>query len=154
MIKLTFSKGDMLQKMDRKYIYVHACNSKGVWGRGIALQFKKKFPVAYLKYRDFCLNKNTKVGDSVIVEENGFKIGCLLTSVGYGEYTSSPKEIIVNTYYSIIDLIDQIEEDSIYIQSNVFNSGLFNVPWKHTQKVIEKIGLKTNKEIYWNVWDL
>ena len=154
MIKFEFRKGDMLRHMNTKDVFVHACNCKGVWGRGIAKQFKQDFPEAFQQYKSFCSYPDTQPGDAFIVEERGFKIGCLLTSRGYGQYTDDPKKIIVNTHRAVKDLLDQIKTPEVHIQSNVFNSGLFGVPWKHTQKVLERIGLTTQRDIYWTVWDL
>lgn len=31
--------------------YAHGCNCAGAMGKGIALQFKKRFPQMYLQYR-------------------------------------------------------------------------------------------------------
>jgi ADP-ribose 1''-phosphate phosphatase len=154
MLKLYFKKGDLLKNMNTKDVFVHACNSKGSWGAGIALQFKMQFPEAYKQYNSYCFQKDTQVGDAFIAHERGYKIGCLLTSSGYGKFTDPPKKIIVNTYYAVKDLLDQIEGEDIYIHSNVFNSGLFNVHWNFTQKVLEKIGFETERNIYWTVWDL
>ena len=144
----------MLKNRNTEDIFVHACNSKGVWGSGIAKQFKNQFKQAYIQYHSFCMNPDTRPGDACIVEENDYKIGCLITSNGYGKYTDEPKKIIVNTHRAVKDLLDLIETPEVHIQSNVFNSGLFGVPWKHTQKVLERIGLTTQRDIYWTVWDL
>lgn len=154
MIKFEFRKGDMLKNMNTEDIFVHACNCKGVWGRGIAKQFKSEFSDAFEQYRNFCMMPDTRPGDACIVEERGYQIGCLITSNGYGKLTDDPKKIIVNTHRAVIDLLDQIKTSEVRIQSNVFNSGLFGVPWKHTQKVLERIGLTTQRDIYWTVWDL
>ncbi|MCJ1230561.1 ADP-ribose 1''-phosphate phosphatase [Toensbergia leucococca] len=37
-------------------ILIHACNTKGVWGSGVALEFKNRYPAAYASYRTHCLN--------------------------------------------------------------------------------------------------
>ncbi|DAA74171.1 TPA_exp: hypothetical protein A8136_3669 [Trichophyton benhamiae CBS 112371] len=35
---------------------IHACNCQGSWGKGIALEFKNRYPAAYQIYRSYCLD--------------------------------------------------------------------------------------------------
>ncbi|KAJ5682946.1 hypothetical protein N7462_006111 [Penicillium macrosclerotiorum] len=35
---------------------IHACNTQGAWGAGIAKAFKQKYPAAFRYYRDHCLD--------------------------------------------------------------------------------------------------
>ena len=43
--------------------YAHGCNCAGAMGKGIALQFKKRFPQMYLQYRKKCLQNQFHPGD-------------------------------------------------------------------------------------------
>lgn len=45
-------KGDLFSS-DAE-ILAHGCNTKGVWGAGIATLFLKKFPHAYYPYQEYC----------------------------------------------------------------------------------------------------
>lgn len=42
--------------------YAHGCNCAGAMGKGIALQFRKKFPLMYEQYKTLCKNGDFKVG--------------------------------------------------------------------------------------------
>ena len=43
--------------------YAHGCNCVGAMGKGIALQFKAKFPEMYEQYKALCKDNKYKVGD-------------------------------------------------------------------------------------------
>ena len=43
--------------------YAHGCNCAGAMGKGIALQFKRKFHKMYLQYNSMCISGNFKPGD-------------------------------------------------------------------------------------------
>lgn len=68
-------KGDVLNVVDG--IIVHGCNCKGMFGAGIALQIKRRFPYAYAAYKQ-------------IEVEDGLSMGCL----SYAEV--APGKFIVN----------------------------------------------------------
>ena len=53
---------------------VNPVNCVGVMGRGLALQFKNKFPNMYNDYVEKCRNNLVKIGIPYIFEENGVKI--------------------------------------------------------------------------------
>lgn len=150
MITFEYKKGDMLKKMDNGSIFVHAVNGKGRWGSGIAKSLHTKFVGAYAQYA----SKVNKVGMGYIVEDKGFKIGCLVTSKGYGAYKDSPKQITVATYKAVKSLLESITDETITIESPKINSGLFETPWQWTKKAITKACNESTKTIKWVVWEL
>ncbi|CEN62564.1 hypothetical protein BJX68DRAFT_227845 [Aspergillus pseudodeflectus] len=118
---------------------IHACNCKGSWGAGIALEFKKRYPAAFRVYKSFCddFQKNPhyltttqpSVGDvqvqlpeghTLIIppqpedyeKSSGKKhwIICLFTSYGLGGTLSSPAEVLRNTETALADLKTQLHE--------------------------------------------
>ena len=46
--------------------YAHGCNCSGAMGKGIALQFKNKFPKMYLEYKKLCKEGQFLLGDVFI----------------------------------------------------------------------------------------
>lgn len=52
-------KGDLFLSTDLDAIS-HACNTLGVFGKGIALAFKAKFPLMYSQYNLVCRNNSDK----------------------------------------------------------------------------------------------
>jgi O-acetyl-ADP-ribose deacetylase (regulator of RNase III) len=43
--------------------YTHGCNCSGAMGKGIALQFRTKFPEMYREYKQLCGEGKFKLGD-------------------------------------------------------------------------------------------
>lgn len=62
---ITFKKGDLLSS-DAQAL-VNTVNTVGVMGKGIALQFKNRFPNNYKVYRDACKNGSFKTGQVLVV---------------------------------------------------------------------------------------
>ena len=62
-----YTKGDLL-KSDAQAL-VNTVNTVGVMGKGIALQFKERYPVNYTLYRDACKAKKVRVGEMFITTE-------------------------------------------------------------------------------------
>lgn len=48
---------------------VNTVNTVGVMGKGIALQFKKKYPHNYKIYKDACKSNTFKTGQVLVVKE-------------------------------------------------------------------------------------
>lgn len=55
------AEGDIF-KINRVSNFAHGCNCAGVMGKGIALQFKSRFPQMYEQYKLLCKNKEFTVG--------------------------------------------------------------------------------------------
>lgn len=49
---------------------VNTVNTVGVMGKGLALQFKERYPLNYRLYRDACKKGNVVIGQMFITEEN------------------------------------------------------------------------------------
>ena len=49
---------------------VNPVNTVGIMGKGLALEFKKKFPNNFIKYQKFCKNNSVDIGKLLIVKEN------------------------------------------------------------------------------------
>jgi len=140
-------------------IIVHACNCIGVWGGGIAKVFKDKFPMSYFEYKahcidNYCIEAKSKIlGKSLLLNENDRFIGCLFTSYGFGENADSIEDIIEASEFALHDLCKKaISKNLLNIYSNKFNSGLFNVPWEETEKILIDV-LEKYPQINWTVCD-
>lgn len=123
-------------------VLVHSCNCKGKWGAGIAVQFKKRFPQTYSAYASLCHNYGkTLLGTCLLSEENGFKVACLFTSSGYGDELDDEISILSNTLKSLADLEEQLPGYPHKYPQNIcmpkINSGLFNIPWEKTERVVK-----------------
>lgn len=60
---------------------VNTVNTVGVMGKGIALQFKNRFPNNFKQYVDACKNKELNIGQLLITEEKSLLLGKKLLSI-------------------------------------------------------------------------
>ncbi|KAM0794507.1 hypothetical protein BDR22DRAFT_776623, partial [Usnea florida] len=144
-----------------------ACNARGVWGTGVALAFKQKYPDAYRTYNAHCLrpppgskptmkqHQANLVGTTLLIppstntanqrqaSKTPHYIACLFTSLDYGKRVSPPQEILDNTKNALEDLARQIAEiresgQELGVCHAVrINSGKFGVEWQKTKAVLE-----------------
>lgn len=145
---IEYQNGDLFTAPQNS-ILVHACNAKGVWGSGIAKEFKKRFPIAFEQYKQYCKTTEIKivVGSCKLIFDESNYIGCLITSNGYGKFVDTPEQILKSTAKAFEHLLSQIDE-SIEIHMPLINSGLFAVPWKSTEEILNTI-LQTRKCTVW-----
>lgn len=134
-------------------VLVHACNSKGVWGSGIAKDMKTRFPKAFENYNNECL-LYPMIAEFDFTMENEYKIASIITSKSYGNDVDSKDEILVNTSIALNELCRYLDDndDNDLIYSNKFNSGLFKVPWEETEKIL-KI-LVDRYHLIWTICEL
>lgn len=131
-------------------ILVHACNALGIWGHGIAVEFKNRFPEAHYKHVEFCTqfrySPERILGLAQFILPSSdcpYGIGNLIVSKGFSATKSSPKEILEYTSSALRDLCLKIvyTDYSKYgqwpVYSNKFNSGLFGVPWEESEKILK-----------------
>jgi ADP-ribose 1''-phosphate phosphatase len=150
---LIYKQGDLF-KAEGNVIFTHACNCQGRWGRGIALQFKERYPQAYEVYQDVCQNKDVNpLGRSLVIKDgDDLPISCLFTSSHYSP-PDSPEEIAANTLTSALELIKQVPMyySGYEIHSPKINAGLFKVPWAKTENVI--LEALQDTDVTWVVWE-
>lgn len=114
-----------------------SCNTQGDWGAGIALEFKRRFPNSFKEQYNFCKSRNGHeiLGNSMVHDEDGYRIASLFTSTGYGRHKSPEDVILCNTLRSIQSLTRDTLIKDIWIPK--INSGLFGVSWKKTEIVLK-----------------
>jgi len=116
--KLTYVTGDIFAAPPNT-ILIHACNTIGSWGAGIALAFRSKYPDAFEVYKAHCKahSNDELIGTCLVIQEkplaeggNGHDIACLFTSKAYGRRKDSPEEILGATRGAVKDLLSQNSE--------------------------------------------
>jgi hypothetical protein len=85
------------------------------------------------------------------IEESGrYWIGCLFTSIQYGQKKDKPEVILENTRHALLSLRQKILEvqkqipglkltDKLYTVR--INALAFNVPWQDTRRLLEQSGM-------------
>lgn len=137
-----YKKMSLFDAPEGSYL-VHACNSQGVWGSGIATKFKEKFPHSYAVYHRACQgNSKFALGKSWSIHDVDYTVTCLIVSEGYGMNKSSEEDILMYTemaLHSLLKYVTEWEKKTNAVYSNRFNSGFFAVPWHKTEKVLKKV---------------
>lgn len=149
-MSIVYKKGSLFSA-PKGSILVHAVSTKSVWGSGIAKQFKTRFPESFKFYKEICDEEGERLIGTVICcpEENGYHVYNLVTSIDYGEKKDSKDKILTNTRSALRFLLEGLQAP---IYSNMFNSGLFQVNWHDTEKILNDIMRETNYQKDWTVW--
>lgn len=156
---LKYIRGDLFSHTANGVsILAHACNPFGLWGGGIALQFRKRYPHAYRLYQDHCReNGSDLLGKCLLIPaeagSSNIWVACLFTS----DFDCSPSQILDYTLKSISDLDARLtnladvemEAGKPVVNMPQINSGIFNVPWEDTELI-----LKRHETIHFNVYTL
>ena len=163
MVMPRYIKGDLFTHRGKGVtILAHACNPFGLWGGGIAAQFRKRFPYANELYAEHCLkNRQGLLGSCLLVpaydpsdfSETGPLIACLFTS----DFETPEAKILEHTELSIRSLAQQLESIPGVEKLNgvplvnmpQINSGIFNVPWERTEAILDE-----NRQLLFNVYTL
>lgn len=118
--KLRYITGDLFAAPSHS-ILIHACNTLGSWGAGIALVFRDKYPDAFEVYKAHCKNhlNDELIGTCLIIRggqrEDCHDIACLFTSKAFGKKKDSVEDILVSTGSAVKDLIRQnIERKALH----------------------------------------
>lgn len=128
---------------------VNTVNTVGVMGKGIALQFKNMFPNNFKLYAQACKNKEVKVGQLLVTEEEALLTG---------------KKIIINfptktnwrlpSEYQYIEaglteLVRVIREKNIKsIAIPPLGSGNGGLDWNKVKQILEKYLTEVDCDIY------
>jgi ADP-ribose 1''-phosphate phosphatase len=158
--RITYKKGSLFDLQDPNAILAHACNCKGVWGSGIAVEFKRRYKDTFDYYESECKKFDKKLlGRALVYKEIRIPdedkrprfVACLLTSYDYGNNKDSESKILKNTEKSMLNFLSVLK-DGAHVHSPKINSGRFSVPWEKTEAVMERV-LKT-RNVKWTVWEL
>ncbi|KAF8158212.1 ADP-ribose 1''-phosphate phosphatase [Crassisporium funariophilum] len=136
MSKLSYIQGDLFSAPDNS-ILVHACNTLGSWGGGIAIAFRENYPTQFQLYKAHCKAHGQElVGTCLLIPGDKHDIACLFTSRAYGRRKDTPAEILAATRTAVKDLQDKNTTNKA-LHACRFNSGKFAVPWNDTEAVLK-----------------
>ncbi|KAH3662415.1 hypothetical protein OGAPHI_005667 [Ogataea philodendri] len=159
-MSINYVKGNLFRlaaKPATEPVYLaHACNCLGVWGGGIAAEFRRQFQSTYKVYHEHCLKYKSDpselLGTALIIpadrKDSGYVSGtgdklsvvCLFTSVMGGE---SPEEIAKYTELAMQDLKTQLSQTTTQyvLAMPKINAGIFGVPWSLTERALTAVGV-------------
>lgn len=103
-------RGDILNLNIKHNAIVNPVNCVGAMGKGLALQFKEKYPLNYKAYRSYCFNNQMKLGKSFIFFENEKKIINFPTK---GHWSKPSKLSYIEA--GLKDLVTRLDEEDVIV---------------------------------------
>jgi O-acetyl-ADP-ribose deacetylase (regulator of RNase III) len=133
---IEITKGDLLRQTDADAI-VNTVNCVGVMGKGIALQFKNKWPANYKAYKAACQNGEVQIGKMFV-----FDCGRLVKPHYIINFPTKDhwraKSKIEFIHSGLIDLIEQVRQLNIKtIALPPLGCGNGGLAWSEVRPLIE-----------------
>lgn len=115
-------------------VIVNTVNCEGFMGKGIAYQFKQKYPDMFVEYKEKCDNGEMKVGELHLYKKSNPKIINFPTKNKWRE--KSKMEYIVGGLIALAEMIDEEKFESIAIPP--LGTGNGGLSWGDVKNQIEK----------------
>ena len=125
--------------------YAHGCNCAGAMGKGIALEFKKRYPEMYRQYKNLC-------------EKGEFKLGSVFPyNYGGGYVFNLGTQQTWKTKADLKSIASALEKMLLFSEQNnltkialpKIGAGLGGLDWAKVKGVIEAVSASyTNQELY------
>lgn len=136
---INFVKGDILLSNDEAII--NPVNIVGVMGKGLALQFKEKYPLNFKLYNNACKNNKVQIGIMYVTRENNK----IIINFPTKKHWRNPSKIeyINSGLDSLILLIQQNNIKSVSIPP--LGCGCGGLNWDEVkQLIIQKLSILDN----------
>lgn len=138
------ASGDIFE-IDGVTSYAHGCNCVGAMGKGIALQFRNKFPEMYRQYKLKCKNNEFNPGDVYDYDYGNGHIYNLATEKSWR--TGARIQYIEDALTKMFQLAEIDNVKSIAMPT--IGAGLGGLNWDIVKEAITKIAtLYPNVELY------
>lgn len=137
-------EGDIF-KVDGVTSYAHGCNCAGAMGKGIAVQFKTKYPEMYKTYKQMCKIGNYQPGDVYDFDYGKGHVYNLGTQVSWK--TSAKLEYIQKALTNMLLCAERYNVKAIAMPA--IGAGLGGLKWDDVKKEIENASQKhPNIDLY------
>lgn len=146
---IKYLKGDLFDKLYEVEGIINTVNTVGIMGKGIALEFKKRFPDNTKEYEKRCKEKSIGIGKSFVYKLSNYGDTQYIINFPTKMHWRNPSKIeyIERGLDDLVHIINQYEIKSIAIPA--LGAGLGGLNWNEVKKVIEnKLRSLENIEIY------
>ncbi len=145
---ITFTKGDLFESQAEAL--VNAVNCVGVMGKGIALQFKSRFPENFRLYADACMFKEVKTGKMFVTQPTEPGAPRWIVNFPTKKHWSNPSKLewIESGLKDLRRFLIEHKVQSVAIPA--LGAGLGGLNWKDIRRLIERelAGLETEIMVY------
>ena len=139
---ITYIKGDMFESPAK--VIVNTVNTDGVMGKGVALEFKKRYPDMYLYYKSICENKSLTVGKLALWKDSEKWVLMFPTKIHWRN--PSKLEYIESGLKKLSEYWDKIGTNTMaFPRLGCGNGGL---DWADVRPLMEKYLCKIPMQIY------
>lgn len=124
-------KGDIFS-LENVSSYAHGCNCAGAMGKGIALQFKNKFPEMYKEYKILCNAGKFVPGD---VFDYNYGVGHVYNLATQSTWRTKAKiEYIQKSMFRMLELASKEHVSKIAMPT--IGAGLGGLIWTDVKEII------------------
>ena len=133
---MNYTQGNILES-DAEVI-INPVNTVGVMGKGLALQFKKKFPKNYKIYKEACQNNAIDVGKLLLVDESNLTERKFIINFPTKKHwrNASKIEYIEEGLRDLVKIIKANTFESMAIPA--LGCGLGGLDWEDVKLLLEK----------------
>jgi O-acetyl-ADP-ribose deacetylase (regulator of RNase III) len=130
--KLT--SGDLFKVQDLPAL-AHGCTCAGAMGKGIAAEFRRRWPAMYEEYRARCANGTFSLGDVFVWQEGERTIFNLATQRSWR--TKAEIEAIEEALHRMVELAEAMQIPRIGLPR--IGAGLGGLEWARVRYPIERV---------------
>ncbi|WP_291722272.1 macro domain-containing protein [Bernardetia sp.] len=133
---MNYTKGNILES--NAEVIINPVNMVGVMGKGLALQFKQKFPYNYKVYKEACQNKTIDVGKLLLVDESSLERKKFIINFPTKKHwrSASKIEYVEEGLKDLVKIINENNFGSIAIPA--LGCGLGGLDWEDVKLLLEK----------------
>jgi len=140
-----FVKGDLFAYPGLTAI-AHGCNCAGRMARGIAVEFKNRFPIMYKEYRKLCDDRQLNIGD-VFTWQASSKTSIVVFNLMTQKTWMTTAELpaVEKALRGAICQAKSMGIEKIGLPR--IGAGLGKLPWDDVKKILVQVGSETSIEL-------
>ncbi|AGC49073.1 hypothetical protein MYSTI_07801 [Myxococcus stipitatus DSM 14675] len=133
-----FVSGDLLRQEGLDAL-AHGCNCAGAMGKGIAVEFRARFPKMYAEYKQRCADGRFGLGDVFTWTEGGMTVFNLGT-----QKTWRTKAELGSLESAVVKMVQEAEAKGLErVGLPRIGAGLGGLPWESVRALLLRIGERT-----------
>jgi O-acetyl-ADP-ribose deacetylase (regulator of RNase III) len=118
------------------FAFAHGCNCAGAMGRGIAVEFKRRFPEMFREYKERCIDGRFQLGDVFMWKQSP----TVVFNLGTQPHWKAPAELaaIATALRTMTAMAERDEIDRIALPR--IGAGFGSLDWANIRPIVEATG--------------